>query len=149
MLSAENPQTVDFHTALRHIMGIFSRVDFFSIDGHAENIYIDENQNRITCENPTVEGSLKLYAKRYIVAEERELFMRFYDLPSLIERQKEINRDHFTAFFHTYNDDGKVSLKIYIIIPFLLGGVECWLSCVRDMDGRSQLMQISPGEVKD
>lgn len=66
MLSAENPQTVDFHTALRHIMGIFSRVDFFSIDGHAENIYIDENQNRITCENPTVEGSLKLYAERYL-----------------------------------------------------------------------------------
>lgn len=65
---------------------------------------------------------MKLYAERYIVAEERELFMRFYDLPSLIERQKEINRDHFTAFFHTYNDDGKVSLKIYIIIPFLLGG---------------------------
>lgn len=30
MLSAENPQTVDFHTARRHIMGIFSRVDFFS-----------------------------------------------------------------------------------------------------------------------
>ena len=149
MLSAENPQTVDFHTALRHIMGIFSRVDFFSIDGHAENIYIDENQNRITCENPTVEGSLKLYAERYIVAEERELFMRFYDLPSLIERQKEINRDHFTAFFHTYNDDGKVSLKIYIIIPFLLGGGECWLSCVKEMDGRSQLTQISPGEVKD
>lgn len=146
---ADSPQAVDAKGALRHILGIFSRVDFLSIDGRAENVYIDEKQNRITCEDNTVEGSLQLYVNRYIVPEERDLFLRFYDLPSLIERQKEIKRDHFTAFFHTYNDDGQIILKIYIIIPFRFEGKECWLSCVREMDGRSQLVSVAAGEVKD
>ena len=92
---------------------------------------------------------MNLYANRYIVPEERDLFLRFYDLPSLIERQKEIKRDHFTAFFHTYNDDGQIILKIYLIIPFRFEGRECWLSCVREMDGSSQLVSVAAGEVKD
>ena len=149
-LSADKQlESMDLHVAIRHLLGIFTRVDFFSVSGRAENIYIDETQNRLTYEASTVEEILKLYADRYIVPEERELFLTFYNLTTLIERQKELKRDHFTAFFHTYNDDGDISLKIYIIIPFRLGGAECWLSCIRDMDGRSQLESVKAGEVKD
>ena len=149
-LSAQRQrEVVDAHAALWHIMSIFTRIDFLSSTGRAENVYIDETQNRITTEVDSVQGSLKLYADRYIVPEESEAFLAFYDMTRLAERQAKIKRDHFTAFFHSRNDAGEVRLKIYLLIPFKLGGIDCCLSCVRDMDGVSSLDPVPPGEVLD
>ena len=149
-LSAQRQRdAVDVHAALWHIMSIFTRIDFLSSAGRAENVYIDETQNRITTEVDSVKGSLELYADRYIVPEEREAFLAFYDMTRLAERQEQVRRDHFTAFFHSRNDAGEVRLKIYLLIPFQLGGIDCCLSCVRDMDGVSSLNPVTPGEVLD
>ncbi|WP_075430993.1 bifunctional diguanylate cyclase/phosphodiesterase [Selenomonas sp. GACV-9] len=149
-LSAQRPhEGIDMHAAFWHIMGIFTRIDFLSSTGRAENIYIDETQNRITTEDESVRGSLELYAERYIVPEERGAFLQFYDLKDLAKRREQVKRDHFTAFFHSRNDAGEVRLKIYLLIPFQLGGVDCCLSCVRDMDGVSTLEQVRTGEVMD
>lgn len=140
---------MDIHAAIRHILSIFTRVDFFTGDGQVENVYIDETQDRITTDYSSMQSAVNIYARRYIVREERQEFLRFYDFSTLSDRKKLIQRDHFTAFFHTRNNRGEIKLKIYLLIPLRFKGKDAVLSCVCVMDGLSRWETTRPGEVVD
>lgn len=146
---AVGSKDMDIHAAIRHMLSIFTRVDFFTSDGQVKNIYIDETQDRITTDYSSIRSVLHVYARRYIVREERRKFLQFYDFSTLNDRKKQIRRDHFTAFFHTKNDRGEVKLKIYQLIPLRFKGIDGVLSCVCVMDGISRLENVQTGEAQD
>ena len=128
-------QAENLNQVLRHLMGIYNRIDLFRADGEVENIYLESLQGRITDRISKSQEMLRNYAEEYIVPEEREAFCSFYELSTVVWRARKANKDHVTSFFHSYDEEGRMSLQMYMLIPFQLEGVMHILSCVRDIDG--------------
>lgn len=128
-------QADDIHRVLCHMISVYNRVDLFTESGMVENIYLESLQGRITDDVHHVSEVLERYAKSYIVSEERQAFYRFYDLDTVEDRAARANKDHVTGFFHSYDESGRLSLQMYLLIPFIMDGRKMILSCVRDIDG--------------
>lgn len=128
-------QADDIHRVLCHMISIYNRVDLFTESGMVENVYLESMQGRITDDVHSVSEVLERYAKSYIVPEERQSFYRFYDLDTVEDRATRANKDHVTGFFHSYDESGRLSLQMYLLIPFIMDGRKLILSCVRDIDG--------------
>ena len=121
--------------ATRHMLQIYTRVDVFCEDGHAENLIVDATQQRITDLESVSENALQQYAQQYIVPAERENFLAFYELETVFERSKKAHSDHVTAFFHVIDEVAATPvLQMFTLIPFRLESKEYILACVRRVD---------------
>ena len=121
---------------IRHLLQIYTRLDIFTVDGRAENLMVDASQQRVMDVDEESVSSLTRYAERYIVPEEREAFLRFYDVASIVSRAKQARNPHISAFFHVRDElTGEIETQIFIIVPFRLAGKWHYLSAVRRLDG--------------
>ena len=121
--------------ATRHLLQIYTRIDLFTADGKLENLFVDTTQQRVMDPDSLSEESLRRYAQMYIVPEDRERFLRFYDTTTVLARARHAHNDHVTAIFYV-RDEGTTGAQpqMFIIVPFRLEGKWCYLSCVRRID---------------
>lgn len=120
---------------IHHLIGIYNRIDLFSEDGTAENIYLETMQGPVTDLKKDIDGTVALYAAQYIVASEQRRFRNFYNMATVAERAHQAKKNHVTGFFHSMDETGDVRLQMYMLIPFHVGGKKMIMSCVRDIDG--------------
>ena len=81
------------------------------------------------------EESVRRYAQMYIVPEDRERFIRFYDTTTVLARARHAHNDHVTAIFYVRDESTtEAQPQMFIIVPFRLEGKWCYLSCVRRID---------------
>lgn len=121
--------------ATRHLLQIYTRIDLFTADGKLENLIVDTTQQRVMDLDSLSEESVRRYAQMYIVPEDRERFIRFYDTTTVLARARHAHNDHVTAIFYV-RDEGTTEAQpqMFIIVPFRLEGKWCYLSCVRRID---------------
>lgn len=121
--------------ATRHLLQIYTRIDLFTADGKLENLFVDTTQQRVMDLDSLSEESVRRYAQMYIVPEDRERFIRFYDTTTVLARARHAHNDHVTSIFYV-RDEGTTEAQpqMFIIVPFRLEGKWCYLSCVRRID---------------
>lgn len=121
--------------ATRHLLQIYTRIDLFTADGKLENLIVDTTQQRVMDFDSLSEEGVRRYAQMYIVPEDRERFLRFYDMTTVLARARHAHNDHVTAIFYV-RDEGTTEAQpqMFIIVPFRLEGKWCYLSCVRRID---------------
>lgn len=121
--------------ATRHLLQIYTRIDLFTADGKLENLIVDTTQQRVMDLDSLSEEGVRRYAQMYIVPEDRERFLRFYDMTTVLARARHAHNDHVTAIFYV-RDEGTTEAQpqMFIIVPFRLEGKWCYLSCVRRID---------------
>lgn len=121
--------------ATRHLLQIYTRIDLFTADGKLENLIVDTTQQRVMDLDSLSEEGVRRYAQMYIVPEDRERFLRFYDTTTVLARARHAHNDHVTAIFYV-RDEGTTEAQpqMFIIVPFRLEGKWCYLSCVRRID---------------
>ena len=121
--------------ATRHLLQIYTRIDLFTADGKLENLIVDTTQQRVMDLDSLSEESVRRYAQMYIVPEDRERFIRFYDTTTVLARARHAHNDHVTAIFYVRDESTtEAQPQMFIIIPFRLEGKWCYLSCVRRID---------------
>lgn len=122
-------------SSLKNILNIYSRIDVFCEDGTFETVYLDTTQTQYSGLDFAEENAVVFYANKYIAADEREAFIRFYDFNTAETRAKSARKDHVTSFFHSRTESEEYALQMYILIPFRDREKRMLLSCVRDIDG--------------
>ena len=121
--------------ATRHLLQIYTRIDLFTADGKLENLIVDTTQQRVMDLDSLSEESVRRYAQMYIVPEDRERFLRFYDTTTVLARARHAHNDHVTAIFYVRDESTmEAQPQMFIIVPFRLEGKWCYLSCVRRID---------------
>lgn len=121
--------------ATRHLLQIYTRIDLFTADGKLENLFVDTTQQRVMDLDSLSEESVRRYAQMYIVPEDRERFLRFYDTTTVLARARHAHNDHVTAIFYVRDESTtEAQPQMFIIVPFRLEGKWCYLSCVRRID---------------
>lgn len=121
--------------ATRHLLQIYTRIDLFTADGKLENLIVDTTQQRVMDLDSLSEESVRRYAQMYIVPEDRERFIRFYDTTTVLARARHAHNDHVTAIFYVCDESTtEAQPQMFIIVPFRLEGKWCYLSCVRRID---------------
>ncbi len=121
--------------ATRHLLQIYTRIDLFTADGKLENLIVDTTQQRVMDLDSLSEESVRRYAQMYIVPEDRERFIRFYDTTTVLARARHAHNDHVTAIFYVRDESTtEAQPQMFIIVPFRLEGKWCYLSCVRRID---------------
>lgn len=121
--------------ATRHLLQIYTRIDLFTADGKLENLFVDTTQQRVMDLDSLSEESVRRYAQMYIVPEDRERFIRFYDTTTVLARARHAHNDHVTAIFYVRDESTtEAQPQMFIIVPFRLEGKWCYLSCVRRID---------------
>ena len=121
--------------ATRHLLQIYTRIDLFTSDGQSENLIVDTTQQRVMDLDSLSEESVRRYAQMYIVPEDRERFIRFYDTTTVLARARHAHNDHVTAIFYVRDESTtEAQPQMFIIVPFRLEGKWCYLSCVRRID---------------
>ena len=121
--------------ATRHLLQIYTRIDLFTADGKLENLIVDTTQQRVMDLDSLSEESVRRYAQMYIVPEDREKFLRFYDTTTVLARARHAHNDHVTAIFYVRDESTtEAQPQMFIIVPFRLEGKWCYLSCVRRID---------------
>ena len=104
---------------------------------HLLQIYtlVDTTQQRVMDLDSLSEESVRRYAQMYIVPEDRERFIRFYDTTTVLARARHAHNDHVTAIFYVRDESTtEAQPQMFIIVPFRLEGKWCYLSCVRRID---------------
>ena len=121
--------------ATRHLLQIYTRIDLFTADGKLENLIVDTTQQRVMDLDSLSEESVRRYAQMYIVPEDWERFLRFYDTTTVLARARHAHNDHVTAIFYVRDESTtEAQPQMFIIVPFRLEGKWCYLSCVRRID---------------
>lgn len=121
--------------ATRHLLQIYTRIDLFTVDGKLENLIVDTTQQRVMDLDSLSEESVRRYAQMYIVPEDWERFLRFYDTTTVLARARHAHNDHVTAIFYVRDESTtEAQPQMFIIVPFRLEGKWCYLSCVRRID---------------
>ena len=121
--------------ATRHLLQIYTRIDLFTADGKLENLFVDTTQQRVMDLDSLSEESVRRYAQMYIVPEDRERFIRFYDTTTVLARARHAHNDHVTSIFYVRDESTtEAQPQMFIIVPFRLEGKWCYLSCVRRID---------------
>ena len=129
------PQESAVEVATRHLLQIYTRIDLFTADGKLENLIVDTTQQRVMDLDSLSEESVRRYAQMYIVPEDRERFIRFYDTTTVLARARHAHNDHVTAIFYVRDESTtEAQPQMFIIVPFRLEGKWCYLSCVRRID---------------
>ena len=125
--------------ATRHLLQIYTRIDLFTSDGRSENLIVDTTQQRVMDLDSLSEASLRRYAQMYIVPEDREMFLTFYDIGTACARARRAHNDHVTAVFRV-RDEGSAEAQpqMFILVPFRMDGQWCYLSCVRRIDNMDE-----------
>ncbi|MCI7055445.1 MAG: GGDEF domain-containing phosphodiesterase [Selenomonas bovis] len=125
--------------ATRHLLQIYTRIDLFTSDGQSENLIVDTTQQRVMDLDSLSEESLRRYAQMYIVPEDRELFLTFYNIKTVLARARRAHNDHVTAVFRVRDEvSAQVQPQMFIIVPFRMDGKWCYLSCVRRIDNMDE-----------
>ncbi|MBQ6322337.1 MAG: bifunctional diguanylate cyclase/phosphodiesterase [Lachnospiraceae bacterium] len=132
--NAEAKQATDLEAVFRYMLHLFFRVDLFDEDGTVENIYLSVDQDRITDQETDSHLAVDMYAERYIRREDRQRFIRFYDMSTLRERVKAGGKDYVTEMFHANGIDYHSVIQMYSIVPFQYEGRWKALSCCRQLD---------------
>ncbi len=132
--NAETKQATDLEAVFRYMLHLFFRVDLFDEDGTVENIYLSVDQDRITDQETDSHLAVDMYAERYIRREDRQRFIRFYDMSTLRERVKAGGKDYVTEMFHANGIDYHSVIQMYSIVPFQYEGRWKALSCCRQLD---------------
>ena len=125
--------------ATRHLLQIYTRIDLFTSDGRSENLIVDTTQQRVMDLDSLSEESVRRYAQMYIVPEDREMFLTFYDIGTACARARRAHNDHVTAVFRV-RDEGSAEAQpqMFILVPFRMDGQWCYLSCVRRIDNMDE-----------
>ena len=134
---SQHGQAVD--AAVHNLLQIYTRIDLFTEDGSSENIVVDATQKRVMDLDMLSTESVRRYADMYIVPEDRERFLAFYDTGSVVERSRRAHSRHVTSVFRVRDEiSGQDKLQMFIIVPFLREGKWCYLSCVRRIDNMDE-----------
>ena len=134
---SQHGQAVD--AAVHNLLQIYTRIDLFTEDGSSENIVVDATQKRVMDLDMLSTESVRRYADMYIVPEDRERFLAFYDTGSVVERSRRAHSRHVTSVFRVRDEiSGQDKLQMFIIVPFLREWKWCYLSCVRRIDNMDE-----------
>ena len=121
--------------ALRFLYMLYSRVDLLKMDGtDLENIYINSSRYRDSFVKGSVKQSIENFAERNVYVEDREKFIKFFDLETITERLWEFNGLYITDYFRTRNSKQNFTWQMYMLIPIVHQGEKYLLSCVRNVD---------------
>jgi hypothetical protein len=82
----------------------------------------------------TPRDEIRAFCQTFIHPDDRDRFMRFYDLDTLDERLSRISSIHLADTFFVISDSNRYVEQVFMLIPLSLDGHKQYLSCMRDVD---------------
>ncbi len=130
----EGNKSENAQVAMAHVFNQYFRVDLYDEDGTVENLFLNVDQMAVADREPDAIKATEIYSKMYVFEDERERFLKFYDIPTVRDRVKKSTGDYIVDYFHSAIPGDNGRLQMYMLLPFYYNGRWKYISCCRYAD---------------
>ena len=124
----------NIRVATAHVLSQYFRVDLFDENGTVENVFLNGEQVAVTDELNDSVLACQLYANMYILPQDRERFLKYYDMTTVRERVEQTNTDYVVEYFHSAISGDNGRMQMYMILPFYYNNGWKFISLCRYAD---------------
>ncbi len=131
---ADTDLAESMQVAMAHVFNQYFRVDLFDENGTVENIFLNGDQLAVADKEPNAASACRVYSSMYLYPEDRERFIEFYDLTTILERCEKQGVHYIVDYYRSAipGDNGRI--QMYMLLPFQYNGKWKFISCCRYAD---------------
>ncbi len=122
------------HVAMTHVFNQYFRVDLYLGDGTVENVFLNGNQLAVADQENDAVKAVKMYADMYLLEQDRERFIKFYDISTVLDRCRSRHEDYLVDYYHSAIPGDNGRMQMYMILPFYYNNGWMYISCCRYAD---------------
>ena len=133
-MHGEAKKSDNIQVAMAHVFNQYFRVDLYDEDGTVENIFLNSDQFAVADIEPNAVKAVQMYSNMYLYEQDRERFRKFYDITTVLERVKKVDRDYLVDYYHSAIPGDNGRMQMYMILPFYYNDRWKYISCCRYAD---------------
>ncbi len=133
-MHGEAKKSDNIQVAMAHVFNQYFRVDLYDEDGTVENIFLNSDQLAVADIEPNAVKAVQMYSNMYLYEQDRERFRKFYDITTVLERVKKVDRDYLVDYYHSAIPGDNGRMQMYMILPFYYNDRWKYISCCRYAD---------------
>ncbi len=133
-IRADTDLAESMQVAMSHVFNQYFRVDLFDENNTVENIFLNGDQLAVADYTIDAVEACRKYAELYLYPEERERFVKFYDISSINKRCEERGVNYIVDYYHSAMPGDNGRMQMYMLLPFMYNGKWKYISCCRYAD---------------